>query len=141
VRGESDHWIVVRHRVRLAGHVTVADGGSARGGALTLTAARDGGQRRETLSSLDDARRRHACIRGDGLYYFLDLPEGNYELSGQDECGNGIEAKSVSISPAHASGQSRPLRLDLIASRDQAAGGRRATIKAGAEPTKRRHGR
>jgi hypothetical protein len=99
---DSDRWIVVRHRVSLAGRVADADGGNASGGTLALTPAREGSRRSGVLSSLADARLRHACIRGDGLYYFLDLPEGNYVLSGQDECGNVIEARSVSISPAHA---------------------------------------
>ena len=125
---ETGHWIVVRRRVSLAGRVTGAGGNNASGGMLALApaqpaqpapttrrpAARGAGQRRDTSSPKGFARQYETRIRADGYYFFLDLPAGDYALSGQDERGNVIEAKQVSIPPTGRLGKLPVLGGDLI---------------------------
>lgn len=117
---KSDRWIVVRSRVGLAGRVTVAGGDTASGGVLGLTAARGADRQTVAASSPDVPRHYDTRIRGDGFYFFLDLPGGDYVINGQDERGNEIEAQPVSILPADASGHPHVVILDLIASAKQA---------------------
>jgi hypothetical protein len=83
--------------VILAGVVRRPDGANARGGWVRL--------KRKASDGLDAAiaGRAAACtgltsaIRGDGSYYFLDLPPGDFEVSGNDECNDLIESRSVAI--------------------------------------------
>jgi len=81
---------VVRHRVAVAGHVTDAGTGKAISQAVvTITAAPEAFERRLQLASLQygdqwDAmpeRPDKTRTRDDGLFYFLDLPDGNYSLT------------------------------------------------------------
>ena len=70
---------------------------------------------RVSATSVDLERRYCAHVRSDGLYFFLDLPAGNYVLSGKDERGRPIENKPVSIPPASGPGMLPVLGVDLIA--------------------------
>lgn len=100
-------WVVLRRAVTLAGRVTGAEGRPAVGGTVSMTAA-------------GTARRYQARIRTDGFYFFLDLPAGDYLLDGQDERGNVIEAKRVSIPTTSGAERPRLLGNDLIATAKQA---------------------
>jgi hypothetical protein len=60
------------------------------------------------------ARRYETHILGDGFYFFLDLPIGDYVLTGHDEDGNEIQGQRVSIKPADGTG---PLGVNVSASR------------------------
>ncbi len=73
-------WLVARHRVAIAGHVTDAQTGKAILGAevamIEMPAAfKQKLQHAAATGLLDKARTRH-----DGLFYFLDLPDGKYTL-------------------------------------------------------------
>jgi len=133
-------WIVARCRVSLAGRVIAAPfaSGASRAGLavppdasaeqlreLQLRAARVLDEdwraarcvdmRVVSATSVDLERRYCAHVRSDGLYFFLDLPAGNYVLSGKDERGRPIENKPVSIPPASGPGMLPVLGVDLIA--------------------------
>lgn len=137
-------WIVVRRRVTLAGHVIAAPAasGAERAGLevssdasaeqlreLQLRAARVLDEdwhaarcldtREVSATSVDLESRYYAQVRSDGLYFFLDLPAGNYVLSGKDECGRPIETKPVSIPPVSGPGMLPVLGVDLIAQANQ----------------------
>jgi hypothetical protein len=110
-----DGWIVMRSRVSLAGRVTGADGDVASGGVLNLTAATGGDGHGAASPTPDRTRRYDARIRADGFYFFLDLPAGDYVLAGEDEGGNEIEPKEVSIPRVDASGPPLIVSVDLSA--------------------------
>jgi hypothetical protein len=78
--------------------------------------------RREIIAtSADLSRQYHAYVRGDGLYYFLDLPAGNYVLGGRDELGRPIEPKPALIPSAKEGRRTQAvLGLNLSACADQA---------------------
>lgn len=134
----AERWIIVHHRVSLAGRVTLTSGANATGGVVTLDAVPQVGGREDSRRS--GARRRQTRIRRDGLYYFLDLPAGSYALGGQDERGHVIEAQLVTIAATEGSAKAPPLSQDLIASTNPAPSARRSTAKAGVGPAKRQHG-
>ena len=62
----AERWIIVRHRVSLAGRVTLKGGANATGGVVTLDAVSQVGGREGPRRS--GARRRETRIRRDGLY-------------------------------------------------------------------------
>jgi hypothetical protein len=135
-----DGWIVMRSRVSLAGRVIGADGEIASGGLLSLTAAKDA----DWQSASPMPHRYDAPIRPDGFYFFLDVPPGDYVLNGEDEGGNEIEQKQVSIPRVDASGPPDIVAVDLsAASKSDAAsdaGKPAPTAKAPARPARRRRG-
>jgi len=135
---ESDGWIVMRSRVSLAGRVTAASGDIASGGVLGLTAAKGADRHKAASSSHDIGRRYETRIRADGFYFFLDLPAGDYVLDGQDERGNEIEARRVSIPPAEGSGPLDVVDVDLSASTKSGADERPPEAKAPAGSARRR---
>jgi hypothetical protein len=137
---EPDGWIIMRSRVSLAGRVMGAGGGIASGGVLSLTVAKEADRRNATSSSHDSRRRYDTRIRSDGFYFFLDLPAGDYVLDGQDEGGNEIEAKPVSIPPPDGSGPLHVVGVDLTASTRSGAD-EPAEAKAPAESAQRRRAR
>jgi hypothetical protein len=136
---DSEGWIIMRSRVSLAGRVKGAGGGIASGGVLSLTAAKEADRRNATSSSHDIRRRYDTRIRPDGFYFFLDLPAGDYVLDGQDEGGNEIEAKPVSIPPTDGSGPLHVVGVDLSAS-TRSGTDEPAEAKASAGPARRRRG-
>jgi len=82
-------WEIARHQVAISGHVSDAETGKAVGGAevritdwpeafkSTLEAASvQYGTRWDSLAERPDKTRS----RDDGLFYFLDLPDGKYTL-------------------------------------------------------------
>jgi hypothetical protein len=112
---DPEDWIVMRRRVSLAGRVTAATGDIAGGGALSLTAAQVAEGQDATSPPRTILRRYDTRIRHDGFFFFLDLPAGDYLLKGQDERGNELEAKQVSIPPAEGSGPLHIVTVDLSA--------------------------
>lgn len=57
-----------------------------------------------------------APIRPDGRYWFFDVPAGDYLVSGRDERGRVVEARTVSLPPVDVSDGKKPLLgVDLIA--------------------------
>lgn len=137
---DLDRWIVVRRRVSLAGRVSAAGGGMAGGGSLALTSAAASTERDGMGSVRGAVWWRDALVRRDSWYFFLDLPAGDYVLSGRDDRGDAIEAGPVSILPTMGLSKPQVVHLDLIASTDRASGGRRAAVKIRGEPAKRRRG-
>lgn len=135
----AERGIIVRHRVSLAGRVTLKGGANATGGVVTLDAVPQVGGREGPRRP--GARRRETQIRRDGLYYFLDLPAGRYALGGQDERGHVIEAELVTISATEGSAKATPLSQDLVASTNPAPSARRSSAKAGIGSAKRQHGK
>jgi len=133
-----DGWIVMRSRVSLAGRVTDAGGKVASGGVLNLTALRGPDQRNARLAPHAVARRYDTRIRGDGFYFFLDLPAGDYVLDGRDQRGNEIEAKRVSIPPLDSAGRLHIVDVDLSASPTANADDRPPEAKAPAATPKHR---
>jgi hypothetical protein len=86
------------------------------------------------------ARRYDTRILPDGLYFFLDLPAGKYVLKGQDERGNEIEARQVSIPPADGTGPLHVVKVNVSASLKGDADERPLEARAHAAPARRRHG-
>lgn len=99
----SAGWVVARSRVRLAGRIAGAETATTSGCVPTLAA-------------VAGARRYQACMRPDGIYFFLDLPEGNYALSGRDHRGQAIGPHQVTVPAADAAGPAQIVVLDLKAS-------------------------
>ena len=138
----SGNWIVNRSRVRLAGLVTAAGGGIASGGRLTLSGSQGNDQGKANSPPPAFQRRYDACIRDDGFYFFVDLPAGDYLLSGKDESGNEIEQQQVVVPPIAELGASVFVALDLRAKVDSGTEQRKVPdIKeAPAAPVRRRRG-
>jgi hypothetical protein len=113
---EADRWIVMRNRVSLVGRVTAAGGAIANGGVISLAAAQAANGQGTTSPSRTIGRRYDTRVRPDGFYFFLDLPAGEYLLDGEDEHGNEIEAREVSIPHAVGSGPLQVVTVDLSAS-------------------------
>ena len=97
----SDNWVVLRRRVSLAGRVTIPGGNAASGGAVTLTA--------KTATARFETR-----VLADGFYFFVDLPHGDYLLTGRDEYGN--EATPQTITLPLTPGTARPpvVKADVV---------------------------
>jgi 5-hydroxyisourate hydrolase-like protein (transthyretin family) len=83
-------WQIARHQVAIAGHVTDEETGKPLPGvAVTIVAMPQ--KFRQKLDLLAKARRvrtttvadglERTKTRADGLFYFLDLPDGDYTLS------------------------------------------------------------
>jgi hypothetical protein len=108
----SDGWIVRQLQVRLAGRVIAADGGIASGGRLTLRALQGGGPGKAKSYPAAFTRQFDTPIRADGFYFFANLPAGDYVLEGQDEHGNQIEPRHVTV-PAKQVGAPDIVALDL----------------------------
>jgi hypothetical protein len=83
-------WEVRRHRVALCGQVLNADGTHATGAKVAIT----DGPRRFAAKLKSGAAAREAGtphqiapnvtrVRPDGIYFFLDLPEGEYTVSAE----------------------------------------------------------
>jgi hypothetical protein len=131
---DADGWIVIRNRVSLAGRVTAASGDIASGGALSLTAAHGANRHNAKSPPHGIPRRYDTRIRPDGFYFFLDLPAGDYVLNGQDERGDEIEAKQVSIPPAQGSGPLHIVGVDLSSSTRSGRHGPPPKAQASARP-------
>jgi hypothetical protein len=87
--------------VSLAGTVQAADGTPVRSGFVQLTWA--------SKSEPPWNSARQTRIRRDSWYFFLDLPPGEFVVSGSDEQAREIEKRSVKIAPPAEDGQ-RPLQ-------------------------------
>ena len=79
-------WQIVRHRVAIAGRVLDgATGKPVAGAVVSMTAMPSAFQERlatgfSTRDDGDRVRLDGTCTRRDGLFYFLDLPDGKYTL-------------------------------------------------------------
>jgi hypothetical protein len=137
---KSDGWIVMRSRVSLAGRVTAGDGGAASGGTLSLAAVQraDRGKAKSPPPAI--VRQYDTSILGDGFYFFLDLPAGDYVLNGQDERGNELETQQVSIPPVDDASRLHVVGVDLSAAVKPGAGERPPEVKAPVAPARRRRG-
>jgi len=69
--------LVAHHRVALAGHVTDAVTQKAIAGAVVTIVAMPDEFKQRLRRTADSGR---TLSRSDGLYYFLDLPDGDYTL-------------------------------------------------------------
>ncbi len=86
-------WEVVRHQVAVAGRVLDGAGLPVSGVQMTITEMPEDFRQRvegaasaaaEDWDELED-RLDRVCTEGDGLYYFLDLPPGQYEVKAVDQ--------------------------------------------------------
>ena len=86
-------WERVRHQVAIAGRV-VGEGDQALAGAeVTIVRMPEAFQRRVTAGASGQ------CLaKADGIYYFLDLPDGRYTVKGRDERSGAEMEKTVSVS-------------------------------------------
>src|SRR5262245_12693961 len=93
----SSEWETIRRTVALFGHVLDADGKPKPGVRVTITKAppnfRLRGKTKTTtpethwLSKDQTSRRDSVVTRSDGIYFFLDLPDGNYTMEAEDAQG------------------------------------------------------
>jgi hypothetical protein len=74
-------WIVARHRVAIAGHVTDAMTQEAVPGAEVIIVEMPTAFKQKLQYAGGSAQVNKARSRGDGLFYFLDLPDGKYTLT------------------------------------------------------------
>ena len=137
----SDGWIISRSQVTLAGRVIAADGGIASGGSLTVRALRGDGPGKAKSYPTARTPQFDAAIRGDGFYFFANLPAGHYVLEGQDERGNHIEPRHVTV-PAGQLGASDIVALDLTVAAGTGSGEPRISDvdRSSALPARRRRG-
>src|SRR6185369_16950789 len=77
--------------------------------------SRGGGRGRAKSNRIEFAPQFDTAIRGDGLYFFVDLPPGEYRLEGEDERGNQIGPRNVTVL-AKQLGSRDIVALDLKAS-------------------------
>jgi hypothetical protein len=136
----ADGWTVARSRVSLAGRVTAVGGGVASGGLLDLTPVPGDGRHNAASPPRVTARRYDTRILADGLYFFVDLPAGQYVLKGQDDRGNEIKAQQVSIPPAGGTGPLHVVSMDLGALPKAGSDERPPERRLPAVPPRRRRG-
>jgi hypothetical protein len=113
---------VRRQRVSLAGHVTRADGMRAFGGRVTArrvgSPTKPAGGRNSTpkpaIAPLALEQQHEAMIRADGLYFFVNLPAGDYVVEGHDERGLVLEPKPVAVPPSDPTRKPALLNFDLV---------------------------
>ena len=125
---DSNDRIVWRRRVSLAGHVMRADGSAAGGGSVRLQAAA-----RNTAKARDAAPPHAAApaivaespVRRDGLYFFLDVPAGDYAVTGHDERGHATDVRRVTLAAADRARRPPLLDIDLVVAPAPGAGARR----------------
>jgi hypothetical protein len=129
-------WVILRRRVSLAGRVTLADGSNADGGVVRVASAQAVKKRSVTGASAESPGQYETTISRDGFYFFLDLPSGDYLLSGRDEHGSDIEAKPVSIPPAKGAERAPVIGVDLVVAAVQArvATGRQSRKRGSIQP-------
>jgi Prealbumin-like fold domain len=86
-------WESARHQVAIAGRV-VGEGDRALAGAeVTIVRMPEAFQRRVAAGASDQ------CLtKTDGIYYFLDLPDGRYTVKGRDARAGAEMEKTVSVS-------------------------------------------
>ena len=99
-------WQIIRRQVAIGGRVVDGNNNPLAGVEITITSMPEGFKRRLAAAAnglrdrwVDLAERQgRARSRLDGIYFFLDLPEGSYTLSATDpKTGKQVE-KSTSVS-------------------------------------------
>lgn len=98
-------WEIIRHRVAIGGRI--ADEGKRPVGGVRVTLragpVRRHEQERGTAGAAKDLLNIpaqcpvRACSRTDGLYFFLDLPEGQYTVRALDPRSGRCDERDVSI--------------------------------------------
>jgi hypothetical protein len=100
--------LVSRDRVSLAGRITWADASAANRCMLTLYAEPTGSGPRPPVRP----REYKAYISSDGLYFFENIPAGNYRLNGRDN-GNRTIDHLVMIPPGVNGERPAVVTMDL----------------------------
>jgi|JI102314DRNA_FD_contig_41_3467279_length_1528_multi_3_in_0_out_0_2 hypothetical protein len=107
--------VIMRRRVSLAGHVWRGAELPASSGAVRLMAIAIDAPGAAMLP--DQMRCREASIRADGRYFFLDLPSGDYAVTGHAGTGRRamvLQGRTVSV-PAADRRRPPPLTaVDLV---------------------------
>ena len=90
-------WECIRRQVAVGGRVTDQDDRPLKGIDVTVEpSAAQGKKRHEEMSTRKPVGQ--TVSRADGLYYFLDLPAGEYVLSVKNPRSGKQEDRSISIS-------------------------------------------
>jgi len=127
IRGPDGRWVISRRRVSLAGRVARSEGATASAGVVHLTMEALSAQPAvSTIAAtspslaLPRSRRSAAAFKGseatavvamtvadswfvetpispDGYYFYLDLPPGDYLISGRDERGLPLHGRAVTV--------------------------------------------
>jgi len=118
--GDPNRWIVLRRRVAIAGRVVDDAGVPADGGVLSMRAQPATSPRRPGRRGADAPPMNHFVqlhetrVRGDGFYFFLDLPAGEYLIDGRDARDRAIEPRSISIAPVVGPAAKPLLGINLV---------------------------
>ena len=99
-------WQIIRRQVAIGGRVVNENNTPVAGAQITIKSMPDG-FKRQLEGAVSEAgagwvdqeeRQDRARSRLDGIYFFLDLPEGSYTLSAIDPQTGKQDQKSVSVS-------------------------------------------
>ena len=82
-----------RHQVAIAGRV-VGEGDRALAGAEVTIVRMPEAFKRSVAAGVSD----HCLTKTDGIYYFLDLPDGHYTVKGREGRAGAEMEKTVSVS-------------------------------------------
>jgi hypothetical protein len=104
-------WEILRRQVIAAGWILDKDGARLRGADVSAVQALQ--QKTGNLGSAgDEGRSISAHKKSDGLYFFLNLPDGRYKLRGYSAQGAPTEEKVIRV---HRQSNEKPdlQRVDL----------------------------
>lgn len=90
-------WECIRRQVAVGGRVTDRNNRPLNGVEITIERSVEQGKKRRAETTTEEPVRQ-AVFRADGLYYFLDLPAGEYVLSVKDPRSGKQEDRPISIS-------------------------------------------
>jgi hypothetical protein len=113
-------WEIIRRRVSVAGRVFGRDGTVAAGVGVSITSMPEAYRRRldgalgaSATRQGDPPKRLDLVVSGpDGVYYYLDLPQGRYTLTAVDSRTGGRDEKSVTVK-GEDSGGGAPVIVDF----------------------------
>ena len=99
-------WEIARHQVAIGGRVVDQNDKPVAGAEVTITVMPEEFHRKiagaaETAKGgwkNSDQRLDRSCTTGDGIYYFLDLPQGRYTVRGVEKRSRLQAEKTVAVS-------------------------------------------